>query len=128
MFARLAGLGTLVLAVFMVAARAPQEPGDAALASVSDHSGCCNVTVGAAVYKSACVVCHGKEGKGDGPVAVAMKPRPANLADTTRMPKLSDDSLFQVITSGRRGMPSFAADLKPEQVRELVNYIRNLKP
>lgn len=99
-----------------------------ASASLSDHSGCCNVTVGAAIYKSACVVCHGKEGKGDGPVAVALKPRPANLTDTTRIAKLSDDSLFQIITKGSRAMPSFAADLNAEQVREVVNYIRTLKP
>jgi mono/diheme cytochrome c family protein len=34
---------------------------------------------GAEMYKSYCSACHGKEGKGDGPAASALKAAPANL-------------------------------------------------
>ncbi len=84
--------------------------------------------LGAVTFKSACVVCHGKLGKGDGPVAVAMHPPPANLTDTARLLGFSDDSLVQVITHGRRGMPSFKDDLSSEQIRQVVAYIRTLQP
>jgi len=84
--------------------------------------------VGKSVYQSQCVVCHGKGGKGDGPAATAFNPRPANLADAARMARLPDDSLVQVVTSGRNAMPAFANLLSPEQIRELVFYLRTLQP
>jgi mono/diheme cytochrome c family protein len=34
---------------------------------------------GSAMYKSYCAVCHGKDGKGDGPAAAALKVPPADL-------------------------------------------------
>lgn len=86
------------------------------------------IATGAAIYKSECAVCHGKGGKGDGPVAVALRPPPADLTDTARLAKLSDDSLVQVITYGRRGMPSFKDDLTPSQILQVVAFIRRLRP
>lgn len=35
---------------------------------------------GAKVYKNFCETCHGPEGKGDGPAAAALNPKPANFA------------------------------------------------
>jgi len=89
---------------------------------------CCDLKVGQSVYQSQCVVCHGKGGKGDGPAAAAMNPRPANLTDAARMARLPDDSLVQVITSGRNAMPAYEKLLSPEQIQELVFYVRSLKP
>lgn len=34
---------------------------------------------GAAMYQSYCAACHGKDGKGDGPAAPALKTKPADL-------------------------------------------------
>lgn len=89
---------------------------------------CCNPLEGRAVFTSQCTVCHGERGKGDGPVALALSPPPANLTDTARLAKFSDDSLFQVVTNGRRGMPSFASILPPDRIREVLAYVRTLKP
>ncbi len=112
------------------AARAEREP--LLLASrgtaIPWRDACCDLNVGKSVYQSQCVVCHGKGGKGDGPAATAFNPRPANLADAARMARLPDDSLVQVVTSGRNAMPAFANLLSPEQIRELVFYLRTLQP
>ncbi len=89
---------------------------------------CCSPAEGKAVFRSQCVVCHGERAKGDGPAAAALNPPPANLTDAARLAKFSDDSLIQVITNGRRGMPAFAAILTPERVREVLDYVRTLKP
>ena len=89
---------------------------------------CCNPAVGRSVYTAQCVPCHGPRGKGDGPAAAVLTPRPADLTDTTRMAAISDDSLFQVVTTGRNAMPGFGKILTAEQVREVVAYLRNLKP
>ncbi len=41
-------------------------------------------TSGAQMYKEYCAVCHGKDGKGDGPAASELKTRPPNLTDLTK--------------------------------------------
>lgn len=91
-------------------------------------SRCCDPAVGGAVFKAQCVACHGSKGKGDGPAAAALNPRPANLADAARMEKLSDDSLVQIVSAGRLTMPGYGKTLTQEQVREVVAYVRGLKP
>jgi mono/diheme cytochrome c family protein len=86
----------------------------------------CPAVPGAQTYKAQCEMCHGAKGKGDGPVAAALKPRPSDLSDTARMAKLTDDSLTAVITSGRKTMPGFAKILTPEQIRGVVEFLRCL--
>ncbi len=83
---------------------------------------------GEVLFRSQCAVCHGERGKGDGPAAVALNPPPANLTDTARLAKFSDDSLFQVITNGRRSMPAFATILASDKVRDVLAYVRTFKP
>jgi len=99
-----------------------------AVGIASVDSRCCDPAVGRAVFKAQCVACHGSEGKGDGPAAAALNPRPANLADPARMQKVVDDSLVLVITAGRRTMPGYAKILTPEQIREVVAYLRSFTP
>ena len=92
------------------------------------NSGCCTESVGRAIYKAQCLVCHGEKGKGDGPAAAALTPRPANLSDPARMGRLSEDSLVLIVTNGRGTMPGFGVNLTPERMREVVAYIRTLRP
>lgn len=80
----------------------------------------------AELFQRQCVACHGKKGKGDGPAAAAMSPRPANLADPERLGELSDEELIDVLTNGKGAMPSFGALLGPEEIRALVAYLREL--
>jgi hypothetical protein len=40
--------------------------------------------------------------------------------------KMSDDELTAVIADGKDKMPSYRKSLKPEQIKELVDYIRSL--
>ena len=89
---------------------------------------CCELAEGRSVYERQCVACHGKSGKGDGPAAVALNPRPADLTNLERMATINDDSLVQVIAKGRKGMPAYEKLLTREQVLEVANYLRSLKP
>ena len=86
----------------------------------------CSSQTGPAIFKAQCVVCHGAKGKGDGPAAAALNPRPSNLSDAGRMAKLSDDSLAKVLTTGRNAMPAFGKILKPEELRDVAAYLRCL--
>jgi mono/diheme cytochrome c family protein len=75
-------------------------------------------------YDKNCVLCHGTAGKGDGPAAAAINPKPRNLADRAIQGQ-TDGELFWKITEGRGLMPGWKT--LPEQVRwGLVNYVRSL--
>jgi len=58
---------------------------------------------GAVLYDSYCWTCHGKTGKGDGPIAVAYKLRPHDLTDRAYLSKRTDRDLYNVMRYGRQG-------------------------
>ena len=72
-----------------------------------------------------CQSCHGPSGKGDGPAAAALTPKPADWT-SARVQKETDGELFWKISNGRGPMPPWKH--LPEKDRwELVNYLRTLK-
>lgn len=83
-------------------------------------------------YDLLCAMCHGNTGKGDGPAAVALTPKPRSLADPQYMKGLKDEHLFKVIKDGGTAvgksslMPPFGAQLKEEDIRNVVAYLREL--
>jgi mono/diheme cytochrome c family protein len=79
---------------------------------------------GEALYKTKCAACHGADGKGETTVGKANKVRDLASADVQ---KQSDDELAAIIGNGKGKMPAYGKSLKPEQVKELVAYIRTLK-
>jgi cytochrome c6 len=79
---------------------------------------------GAALYKTKCVACHGPDGKGETAIGKANKLRDLGSADVQG---LSDADLNTIITSGKNKMPAYGKSLKPEQVVDLVAFVRTLK-
>ena len=77
----------------------------------------------ATLFKTKCAACHGADGKGETPMGKANKLRDLGSADVQ---KQSDDELAVTITAGKGKMPAYGKSLKPEQVKELVAYIRSL--
>ncbi len=86
-----------------------------------------SVQRGEEVFKTACTNCHGEEGRGDGPVAVAFDPKPLDFRDE-KVKELSDGELFYIITNGieETAMSSWSA-LDEEDRWHLVNYIRTFQ-
>ena len=79
---------------------------------------------GKAAYDANCALCHGSAGKGDGPAASALNPRPKSLADKAVQAQ-SDGELFWKISEGRGAMPPWKH--LPENLRwSLVHYMRSL--
>jgi mono/diheme cytochrome c family protein len=77
---------------------------------------------GKALYQIYCQVCHGAEGKGDGPIASKIPPPPSYKAD--RLLQFTPGRIFHVITMGSNKMPSYAAQLSPDDRWLIVNYVR----
>ncbi len=77
-----------------------------------------NPIKGAVLFSAACYACHGVTGEG------VTAPR---LNDPDLLAKYDDAYLREVITDGRpdRGMPVWGSFLSPEQVEDLVLYIRS---
>ena len=83
-----------------------------------------------------CGLCHGKEGRGNGPSAASLTDtrgypiRPFDLTSGTRLKcGDSDTGIFRDLTTGLDGtpMPSFASALKPDQIWDLVHYVATLR-
>lgn len=87
------------------------------------------------VFGSNCAVCHGKKGKGDGPLAHGLEPQPANFSQFRRFYDRTDDVLYDHIANGIKweGMPNFlgkedkAKNVKFDEqyIWKLVQYVRN---
>ena len=81
-----------------------------------------------------CAMCHGPQGHGDGQLADTLwarnRIRPRNLTDSTYFAGKTDQELFATVSLGgahyhKSGyMPMWSVTLRPEQIKDLVSYIR----
>jgi len=91
-----------------------------------------DIAAGRALYRQYCSTCHGPQGRGDGPAASAMNPKPRNHTDGHYMNALSDAYLTQVISEGGAAvqrsplMPSWQGTLTPQQIQDVIAYLRTL--
>jgi mono/diheme cytochrome c family protein len=83
------------------------------------------VETGKKVAQVNCVLCHGDTGKGNGPGAAALNPKPADWT-SKRVQDESDGELFWKISNGRGPMPSWK-HLPDTDRWSVVHYIRSLK-
>jgi mono/diheme cytochrome c family protein len=96
-----------------------------------------SVKRGAELFQSMnCWLCHGKEGRGNGPSASSLTDTkgypitPFDFSSGTRFKcGESDEGIFRDLMTGLDGtpMPSFAEALKPDQAWDIVHYIHTLR-
>ena len=84
-----------------------------------------SIAEGKKLFTIDCVMCHGQEGDGKGELAVTMKLSPPDYRDQIAMKKFTDGELFDVITNGKGAMPAEGKRATPEQIWNLVNYVRS---
>ncbi len=99
-------------------ARAAKKPNP--VASTPD-----SLAKGKAFYVRECVACHGNAGRGDGPQAGTLTPRPRDLSDPA-IQRQSDGSMFWKLTEGKTPMPIYAKSSEDERW-SVINYVRTLK-
>ena len=76
-------------------------------------------------YTRECASCHGNTGKGDGPKAGELKPKPRDLS-VAAITSQSDGALFWKLTEGKAPMPTYAKFSEEERWAVLL-YMRSLK-
>jgi mono/diheme cytochrome c family protein len=86
-----------------------------------------SIARGTELFNINCAVCHGTDGKGNGPVAPFLQnKKPADLTGPIVL-SLSDGAIFMVITDGKPGaMPALNENLTVRERWDVVNYVRNL--
>ena len=100
---------------------------------------------GQAIYTQYCAVCHGVDGKGDGPVADALKQRPSDLTGMSRRSngKFPEDHFLKIINGetrlvahGAQNMPiwgdafrnmSTSQTVSQDRIYGLMNYIEQIQ-
>ena len=105
---------------------------------VSQHSTPTNATAGNPVKSTAdsvdrgkllfqqnCLVCHGIDGRGDGPGAAELSPAPTDFR--LHMPLHTDPQFYAFIANGYPGsaMPQFAKAFSETDIWNLVNFLRS---
>jgi mono/diheme cytochrome c family protein len=92
---------------------------------------------GKAVYDDHCAECHGPSGRGDGPAAYFVAPRPRDFTagkfkirstETGTLP--TDDDLITSVRQGLYGtsMPAWQSILPDADIRDVVTYVKSFSP
>jgi cytochrome c553 len=84
------------------------------------------------IFNTRCATCHGAQGRGDGPGAITLTPKPRNYHDKAWQAKVTDDDIKKTIQYGGAAVgksPMMPAspdlDSKPEVIEGLVKIVRN---
>ena len=76
---------------------------------------------GKELFLTYCAVCHGEQGRGDGPISGKIPPPPSYVSD--RLMQFPPGRIFHVISMGTGKMPSYAAQLTSDERWKIVTYV-----
>jgi mono/diheme cytochrome c family protein len=108
------------------AAGASKIPAEAAKVPNPVKPTAASLAAGKKQYGYDCAMCHGKDGDGKGDLAADMKLKLLDYTDPAALKGMTDGELFYIIKNGKGDMPSEGDRAKPEEVWNLVNYVRSL--
>ena len=76
-------------------------------------------------YMQNCTACHGADGKGDGPRAYFIYPRPRNFHHPASKARFSRAELFNAIKKGVSGreMPAWEKVMSDQQIADITEYV-----
>jgi len=90
------------------------------------------IASGNEAYVALCSQCHGDDGRGKGPDAAGLNPRPSDFTDQEQMQAHTDGYLFWRISDGgdfdpyNSLMTAWGTLLSEQEIWELISYLRTL--
>jgi len=105
--------GALALG-FVIGIQAAAEPGG-------------DASKGKPIYEKNCLLCHGPQGRGDGPMGRSLSPPATNFSSPESMHK-TDAELLKVIHEGHSdtAMAAWKGSLSEQDFQDLLAYVRQL--
>ncbi len=97
---------------------------------LADAAGKGDPAKGKEKYNQICASCHGPSGKGDGPAAAALDPKPRNLSDPKYVSTLSDEQIFKTVKEGGAAvgksplMPAWGSVISDNDIWNVIAYLR----
>jgi mono/diheme cytochrome c family protein len=85
-----------------------------------------SIAQGKKYYGYDCAMCHGANGDGKGEVAVDEKLKIGDFRDPATLKNKTDGELFYILKNGHGHMPAEPVRQKPDELWNLVNYVRSL--
>ncbi|MBF0471562.1 MAG: c-type cytochrome [Gammaproteobacteria bacterium] len=91
-----------------------------------------NAYEGRKLFNTYCFMCHGSDGKSQGPLAKQMRIKPSDLTDSAVLGKISDRTLYRMIEgtiahgSGEDQMPNWGVAIPGPSIKSLITYVRVL--
>ena len=84
-----------------------------------------SISRGKGLFQTHCVICHGSGGRGDGPAAARLNPKPPNLAKMAG--HHTDGDIAWKIAYGRGPMPGWEKVISEEDIWHLTNFVQSLR-
>ena len=83
---------------------------------------------GKSIFQAKCVVCHGPQGKGDGPIGTKLKPPPSNFTSADSKKK-SEDELRNIIENGqpKTSMVAWKKQFNETEIQDVLAYVLTLR-
>lgn len=84
-----------------------------------------SIAKGRMLFAQNCMVCHGVDGRGDGPNAASLDPAPSDFR--LHVPLHTDPQFYAFIANGFAGsaMPAWKGKLTDDDIWNLVNFLRS---
>jgi cbb3-type cytochrome c oxidase subunit III len=87
------------------------------------------------IYNASCWVCHGRDGDGQGPAANTLEgAKPRDFTSAAFVIEGREDEVARTISVGAAAsfhgsplMPAWSSQLPPQQIRDVVEYLKTLK-
>ena len=74
-------------------------------------------------FKTNCALCHAPDGSGNSSAGRALGAKDLRSQEVQAK---SDSDLTLTVTKGKGKMPAFGGKLKPDEIKQMVTYIRDL--
>lgn len=84
------------------------------------------VAAGRQIYQTKCSICHGPRGRGDGPAALTMTPKPFDL--TVHVPLHAEGEVLYFVSEGIPGtqMPAWKEQLSETERWQVIRFVQAL--
>jgi len=78
---------------------------------------------GRILFEKNCVLCHGSGGRGNGPAALGLGGKPADLVESRRH---EEGGIASKIADDSGSMPAWKEKLSENDIRDLTNFLQSL--